>query len=125
MRLVGIQPMAGDHLEWQLTVEPGPEEQEASILLNLRPAQDSKKALRGVLEYNELAWLSPAPKSPALKSSDWILDLDELRRIFPDYFPMPWFTGKVRVQPSYPNMSLAGIPRTGIEFSFDSSTPGT
>ena len=51
MRLVGIQPMVGDHLEWQLTVEPGPEEQEeASILLNLRPAQDPKKALRGVLE---------------------------------------------------------------------------
>jgi hypothetical protein len=118
VRLVGIQPMAGDHLEWQLTVEPGPEEQEASILLNLRPAQDPKKALRGVLEYNELAWLSPAPKS-----SEWILDLDELRRIFPDYFPMPWFTGKVRVQPSYPPMSLAGLPRMGIEFSFDSSTP--
>ena len=118
MRLVGIQPMAGDHLEWQLTVEPGPEEQEASILLNLRPAQDPKKALRGVLEYNELAWLSPAPKS-----SEWIVDLDELRRIFPDYFPMGWFTGKARVQPSYPPMSLAGMPRMGIEFRFDSSTP--
>jgi hypothetical protein len=49
--------MSGDHLEWQVTVEPGPEEQEASILLNLRLAQDPKKALRGVLEYNELAWL--------------------------------------------------------------------
>src|SRR5215203_1891827 len=98
--------MAGDHLEWQLSVEPGPEEQEASILLNLRPAQDPKKALRGVLEYNELAWLSPAPKS-----SDWILDLDELRRIFPDYFAMPWFTGKARVQPSYPTLSLVGMPR--------------
>jgi hypothetical protein len=108
VRLVGIQPMAGDHLEWQLSVEPGPEEQEASILLNLRPAQDPKKALRGVLEYNELAWLSPAPKS-----SEWILD----------YFPMPWFTGKARVHPSYPTMSLAGMPRMGIEFSFDSSTP--
>src|SRR5215208_6242781 len=59
--------MTGDHLEWQLTVEPGPEEQEASILLNLRPAQDPKKALRGVVEYNELAWLSPAPKSSAWK----------------------------------------------------------
>ena len=46
MRLVGIQPMTSDHLEWQLTVPPGPEEQEASILLNLRPAQDPKKALR-------------------------------------------------------------------------------
>jgi hypothetical protein len=123
VRLVGIQPMTGDHLEWQLTVEPGPEEQEASILLNLRPAQDPKKALRGVLEYNELAWLSPAPKTPAPKSSEWVLDLDELRRVFPDYFPMPWFTGKVRVHPSYPSMSLAGMPRTGIEFSFDSSTP--
>jgi hypothetical protein len=79
VRLVGIQPMAGHHLEWQLSVEPGPEEQEeASILLNLRPAQDPKKALRGVLEYNELAWLSPDPKS-----REWILDLDELRRIFP------------------------------------------
>jgi hypothetical protein len=109
VRLVGIQPMAGDHLEWQLTVEPGPEE------------QDPKKALRGVLEYNELAWLSPAPKSS--KSSEWILDLDELRRIFPDYFPMPWFTGKARVHPSYPTMSLAGMPRMGIEFRFDSSTP--
>jgi hypothetical protein len=118
VRLVGIQPMSGDHLEWQLTVEPGPEEQEASILLNLRPAQDPKKALRGVVEYNELAWLSPAPKS-----SEWIVDLDELRRIFPDYFPMPWFTGKARVQPSYPPMSLVGMPRTGIEFRFDSSTP--
>ena len=123
MRLVGIQPMTGDHLEWQLTVSPGPEEQEASILLNLRPAQDTKKALRGVLECNELAWLSPAPKTPAPKSSEWVLDLDELRRIFPDYFPMPWFTGKARVQPSYPTMSLAGMPRTGIEFRFDSSTP--
>ena len=118
VRLVGIQPMSGDHLEWQLTVEPEPEEQEASILLNLRPAQDPKKALRGVLEYNELAWLSPAPKS-----SEWILDLDELRRIFPDYFPMPWFTGKATVHPSYPPMSLAGMPRMGIEFRFDSSTP--
>ena len=118
MRLVGIQPMTGDHLEWQLTVEPGPDEQEASILLNLRPAQDPKKALRSVLEYNELAWLSPAPKS-----SEWIVDLDELRRIFPDYFPMGWFTGKARVEPSYPTMSLAGMPRTGIEFSIDSSTP--
>jgi hypothetical protein len=118
VRLVGLQPMEGDHLEWQLTVEPGPEEQEASILLNLRPAQDPKKALRGVVEYNELAWLSPAPKS-----SEWIVDLDELRRIFPDYFPMGWFTGKARVQPSYPTMSLARMPRTGIEFSFDSSTP--
>jgi hypothetical protein len=118
VRLVGIQPMTGDHLEWQLTVEPGPEEQEASILLNLRPAQDPKKALRGVLEYNELAWLSPAPKS-----SEWILDLDELRRNFPDYFPMPWFTGKARVHPSYPTISLVGMPRMGIEFSFDSSTP--
>ena len=78
MRLVGIQPMTGDHLEWQLTVEPAPEEQEASILLNLRPAQDPKKALRGVLEYNELAWLSPAPKS-----NEWIVDLDELRRNSP------------------------------------------
>ena len=29
-----------DHLEWQVTVEPAPEEQEASILLNLRPGQD-------------------------------------------------------------------------------------
>jgi hypothetical protein len=38
-------------------------------------------------------------------------------------FPMPWFTGKARVHPSYPSMSLAGTPRTGIEFSFDSSTP--
>jgi hypothetical protein len=123
VRLVGIQPMTGDHLEWQLSVEPGPEEQEASILLNLRPAQDPKKALRGVLEYNELAWLSPAPKTPAPKSSEWVLDLDELRRIFPDYFPMPWFTGKVRVVPSYPSMSLADMPRTGIEFGFDSSTP--
>jgi hypothetical protein len=55
VRLVGIQPMTGDHLEWQLSVEPGSEEHEASILLNLRPAQDPKKALRGVLEYNELA----------------------------------------------------------------------
>ena len=118
MRLVGIQPMSGDHLEWQLSVEPGAEEQEASILLNLRPAQDPKKALRGVLEYNELAWLSPEPKS-----SEWIVDLDELRRIFPDYFPMGWFTGKARVQPSYPTMSLAGMPRMGIEFSIDSSTP--
>ena len=123
MRLVGIQPMTGDHLEWQLTVPPGPEERGASILFNLGPAQDPKKALRGVLEYNELAWLSPAPKSPAPKSGEWILDLDELRRIFPDYFPMPWFTGKARVHPSYPTMSLAGTPRTGIEFSFDSSTP--
>jgi hypothetical protein len=123
VRLVGIQPMTGNHLEWQLTVPPGPEEREASILLNLRPAQDPKKALRGVLEYNELAWLSPAPKSAAPKSGEWILDLDELRRIFPDYFPMPWFTGKARVHPSYPTMSLAGTPRTGIEFSFDSSTP--
>ena len=104
MRLVGIQPMSGDHLEWQVTVEPGPEEQEASILLSLRSAQDPKKALRGVLEYNELAWLSPAPKS-----SEWIVDLDELRRIFPDYFPMGWFTGKARVNPSYPTMSLAGM----------------
>ena len=111
--------MTGDHLEWQLSVEPGPEEQEeASILLNLRPAQDLKKALRGVVEYNELAWLSPAQNS-----NEWIVDLDELRRIFPDYFPMPWFTGKARVQPSYPPMSLAGMPRMGIEFSFDSSTP--
>jgi hypothetical protein len=118
VRLVGIQPMTGDHLEWQVTVEPGPEEQEASILLNLRQAQDPKKALRGVLEYNELAWLSPAPKS-----SEWIVDLDELRRIFPDYFPMPWFTGKVRVHPSYPTMSLGGMPRMGIEFRFDASTP--
>jgi hypothetical protein len=109
--------MTGDHLDWQLIVEPGPEEQEASILLNLRPAQDLKKALRGVVEYNELAWLSPAPKS-----SEWIVDLDELRRIFPDYFPMPWFTGKARVH--HPtSMSLAGMPRMGIEFSFDSSTP--
>jgi hypothetical protein len=48
--------------------------------------------------------------------------LDELRRILPDYFPKPWFTGKVRVQPSYPTMSLAGMPRMGIEVSFDSST---
>ena len=118
MRIVGIQPMTGDNLEWQLTVEPGPEEQEASILLNLRPAQDPKKALRGVVEYNELAWLSPAQNS-----SEWIVDLDELRRNFPDYFPMPWFTGKARVRPSYSTMSLAGTPRTGIEFSFDSSTP--
>jgi hypothetical protein len=118
VRLVGIQPMTGDHLEWQVTVEPGPEEQEASILLNLRSAQDPKKALRGVVEYNELAWLSPSPKS-----REWILDFDELRRIFPDYFPMPWFTGKARVHPSYPTMSLAGMPRMGIEFSFDSSTP--
>jgi hypothetical protein len=74
VRLVGIQPMTGDHLEWQLTVPPGPEEQEASILLNLRAAQDPKKALRGVLEYNELAWLSPTPKSPPrnLASGYWI-----------------------------------------------------
>jgi len=120
VRLVGIQPMTGDHLEWQLAVPPGPEEQEASILRWPEIEQDPKKALRGVVEYNELAWLSSAPKS-----SEWILDLDELRRIYPDYFPMPWFTGKVRVQPSYPTMSLAGTPRTGIEFSFDSSTPGT
>jgi hypothetical protein len=34
VRLVGIQPMTGDHLEWQLTVPPGPEEQEASIPLS-------------------------------------------------------------------------------------------
>jgi hypothetical protein len=102
VRLVGIQTMPGDHLEWQLTVPPEPEGQEASILLNLRPAQDPKKALRGVVEYNELAWLSPARKSAAPNSGEWILDLDELRRIFPDYFPMPWFTGKARVHPSYP-----------------------
>src|SRR5215216_5722196 len=112
--------MSGDHLVWQVTVEPAPEEQVASILLSLRLAQDPKKALRSVLEYNELAWLSPAPKS-----SEWIVDLDELRRIFPDYFPMPWFTGKARVHRSYPTMSLAGMPRMGIEFSFDSSTPRT
>jgi hypothetical protein len=36
---------------------------------------------------------------------------------------MPWFTGKARVHPSYSPMSLAGMPRMGIEFSFDSSTP--
>jgi hypothetical protein len=36
---------------------------------------------------------------------------------------MPWFTGKVRVHPSYPTMSLGGMPRMGIEFRFDSSTP--
>jgi hypothetical protein len=36
---------------------------------------------------------------------------------------MPWFTGKARVHRSYPTMSLAGMPRMGIEFSFDSSTP--
>src|SRR5215218_3551079 len=102
--------MTGDHLEWQLTVEPGPEEQEASILLNLRQAQDPKKALRGVLEYNELAWLSPAQNS-----NEWIVDLDELPRIFPDYFPMPWFTGKARVHPSYPTMSLARMPRACYE----------
>jgi hypothetical protein len=101
--------MTGDHLEWQLTVPPGPQEQEASILLNLRPAQDPTQALRGVLEYNELAWLSPAPNS-----SEGILDLDELRRIFPDYFPMPWFAGKARVHPAYPTISLAGTPRTGM-----------
>jgi hypothetical protein len=118
VRLVGLQPMTGDHLDWQLTVPPGAEEQEASILLNLRPAQDPTQALRGVLEYNELAWLSPAPDS-----SEWILDLDVLRSSFPDYFPMPWVTGKTRVRPSYPTMSLAGAPRTGIEFRFDSSTP--
>src|SRR5215203_4089661 len=123
VRVVGIQPMEGDHLEWQLTVEPGPEEQEASILLNLRPAQDPKEALRNVVEYNELAWLSPAPKSAGPNPGEWILDLDELRRIFPDSFPMPWFTGRVRFHPSYPTMSLAGTPRTGIEFGFDSSTP--
>ena len=95
MRLVGIQPMTGDHLEWQLTVEPETEEQEASILLNLRPAQDPKKALRGVLEYNELAWLSPAPKS-----SEWILDLDELRRIFPITSRCPGSQG--RFESSHP-----------------------
>jgi hypothetical protein len=119
--------MTGDHLEWQLTVPPGPEEQEVSILLNLRPAQDPRKALHGVMEYNEMAWLSHEmawlSRAPGFWSSEWIVDLDELRRIFPDYFPMPWFTGKARVQPSYPNMSLAGMPRTGIEFSFDSTTP--
>jgi hypothetical protein len=36
---------------------------------------------------------------------------------------MPWFKGKVRVHPSYPTMSLGGMPRMGIEFRFDSSTP--
>jgi hypothetical protein len=48
VRLVGIQPMTGDHLEWRLTVEPGPEEQEASILLNLRQAQDPSTLRRSI-----------------------------------------------------------------------------
>ena len=116
--MVGLQPMRGDHLEWQLTGPPGPSDQGASLLVNLRPAQAPAQALRGVLEYNELAWLSPVPGS-----SEWILDLDELRKRFPDYFPMPWFTGKARVYPSYRTASLAVTPRTGIEFRFDSSTP--
>ena len=118
MLLMGLQPIKGDYLQWQLTVSPEPEEQEVTILFSLRPTQDPTQALRGVLEYNELAWLSPAPDS-----DEWILNLDELRRIFPNYFPMPWFKGKARVYPTYRTTSLAGSPRTGIAFRFDSSTP--
>lgn len=117
MRLVGLQPLRGDYINWQLTVPPGEEEQEASILFNLRPTDDPARALHHVVQYNEIGWLTPISDS-----DEWMLDLDELRKSFPGYFPMPWFTGRVRVYPNYPATSLAGTSRTGIEFSVDSST---
>jgi len=139
MRLVGLHPMVGDYVYWQLTVPPREGEQEVSILFNLRPTDNPVQALHYILQYNEITWLSPAPEH-----GEWILDLDELRRSFPDkYIPMSWFGGtvqvypsgipdyppmswsmeRIRVPPSYPETSLAGTPRTGVEFTFDASTP--
>jgi hypothetical protein len=117
MRVVGIQPLVGDHLEWQLTVPPEREEQGASILFNLRLVDNPMRALQSVARFNELTWLSPARDF-----NEWVLNLDELQKRFPDYFPMSWCRGRVHVYPTYPTRDMVGTPRTGIEFRFDSST---
>jgi hypothetical protein len=118
VHLVGLQPINGDHLEWQLTVPPKHEDQGVTILFNLRDTEDPTQALHYVAQYNEIAWLSPIQDS-----DEWTLDLDELRRIHPDYFPMSWFAGRVRIPPAYRDTFIGSNRRTGIAFTFDSSTP--
>jgi hypothetical protein len=119
VHLVGLQPIMGDHLEWQLTVPPTHQNQGVTIFFNLRATDDPLGALHHVAQYNEIAWLSPTTADFA----EWILDLDELRRSYPDHFPMSWFAGRVRIPPAYRDTFTGSSPRTGIEFSFDSSTP--
>jgi hypothetical protein len=115
VRLAGIQPLTGDHLEWQLISPPEEGERVASIFFNLRPRDDKNplQALHHTIQFNEVTWLSP------IRGSDeWALDLDELGRWFPeDFFPVGLPTGLLRVRYHQAVTSMAGTPRWGIEFS--------
>jgi hypothetical protein len=108
--LAGIQPIKGDFVHWQLTVPAAGDEQEARMLFNLRPTNDPINALRRVVEYNELRWLSPIPNA-----NTWALDLNGLRSSFPAWLPMSWVVGRVRVSPTWRASDMAGSPRTVVE----------
>src|SRR5262245_27829153 len=59
------------------------------------PAPTNRQAIESFQDFlkrDEGRWLHPGPK-------EWLLDLDRLRKTFPEFSTLTWLRGKISIEP--------------------------